>query len=256
MEFNREVGRAMGTAQEMVETQRASYEAVTDNVAAFQRRSVDLAQGGLKLMELQQDNLRAAQDWWTSGLRLLGRQQRTAQFYGDWLNSGYRALQDQTEQNVRTAEAVYGSVRRQQESLRELTEAWTGTYRSFFSPFVTYAEKGMETLRETTERNLKVTQEATEQGLRLAEQATERTAETARQVTEKAAETARQAELQTSVHSALGVANYDELNVDEVTKRLDGLTEKQLKDIRAYEKQNENRETLIRQLDRRIRAAS
>src|SRR3712207_4321842 len=52
------------------------------------------------------------------------------------------------------------------------------------------------------------------------------------------------------------IANYDELNVGEISDRLGGLTAAQLREIREYEKRNKNRETLIEQLDRNLRAAS
>ena len=52
------------------------------------------------------------------------------------------------------------------------------------------------------------------------------------------------------------IANFDELNVGEISDRLDGLTAAQIREIREYEKQNKNRETLIEQLDRTLKAAS
>ncbi len=44
------------------------------------------------------------------------------------------------------------------------------------------------------------------------------------------------------------------MTVDEISRRLDGLSVKQLEQVREYEKQNKNRETLIEQIDRKIRA--
>ena len=52
------------------------------------------------------------------------------------------------------------------------------------------------------------------------------------------------------------IANFDELNVGEISDRLDGLTAAQIRKIREYEKRNKNRETLIEQLDRNLKAAS
>ncbi len=51
-------------------------------------------------------------------------------------------------------------------------------------------------------------------------------------------------------------ANYDELTVDEISKRLNGLSTEELRKVREYEKRNKNRETLIEQIDRNIRANS
>ncbi len=52
------------------------------------------------------------------------------------------------------------------------------------------------------------------------------------------------------------IANYDELNIDEISKQLDRLTAAQVREVREYEKRNKNRETLIEQFDRKLKAAS
>ena len=52
------------------------------------------------------------------------------------------------------------------------------------------------------------------------------------------------------------IAGYDELNVKEIADRLDGMSAVEIRTVREYEKQNKNRETLIEQFDRKIRAAS
>jgi hypothetical protein len=52
------------------------------------------------------------------------------------------------------------------------------------------------------------------------------------------------------------IPNYDELNVEEVKGALDGLTAAQIREVREYEKRNKNRETLIEQFDRKLKAAS
>jgi hypothetical protein len=46
------------------------------------------------------------------------------------------------------------------------------------------------------------------------------------------------------------------LNVDEVSKKLDGLSATELKKVREYEEHNKNRETLITEIDRRLSATS
>jgi hypothetical protein len=60
------------------------------------------------------------------------------------------------------------------------------------------------------------------------------------------------------VESGVGfpIVGYDELNVAEISERLDGLTAAQVREVREYEKRNKNRDTLIEQLDRKLKAAS
>jgi hypothetical protein len=52
------------------------------------------------------------------------------------------------------------------------------------------------------------------------------------------------------------IADYDELNVKEITDRLDGFTAAEIRTIREYETRNKNRETLIEQFDPKLKAAS
>src|ERR671916_677902 len=52
------------------------------------------------------------------------------------------------------------------------------------------------------------------------------------------------------------IAGYDELNVREISQRLEGLSAAEIRKVREYEKRNKNRETLIEQFDRKLRAVS
>ena len=55
--------------------------------------------------------------------------------------------------------------------------------------------------------------------------------------------------------SAFPIASYDEMNVEEATKRLNDLSVEELQLVRDYEERNKNRETLLEQMDRKIRAS-
>jgi len=52
------------------------------------------------------------------------------------------------------------------------------------------------------------------------------------------------------------IESYDELNVEEITTRLGSLSAEELREIRDYEERNKNRDTILEQLDRRIRSGS
>ena len=52
------------------------------------------------------------------------------------------------------------------------------------------------------------------------------------------------------------IPGYDELNVGEISSRLDNFSAAQIRELREYEKRNKNRESLIEQFDRKLRAAS
>ena len=250
------------TAREMADVQRDSYEAFSENLAAAQRRSIGLAEGGLEFVKLQENSARAAQEWFANGVKLLQLQQRNAEFVQGWTSEAVEVVREQTEHNVRTAEAFARSLNKQQESFRALSQGWVGAYREFFSPLF-YVQEGMKTFQRATQQGLeateqvarqglRATEQVTRQGLRVAEEATERTDDVLRQ-TEKAT---REAELRTAVFSALQTTDYDELTVEEISKRIDGLSNDQLRKIREFEKNNKDRETLIGHIDRKIRANS
>ena len=248
------------TAREVTEAQRDSYEALTENLAAFQRRSVGLAHDGLKFFRLQEENARAAQQWFASSVRVAQLQQRNAEFVQGWTSDAVEALRDQTQQNRRTVEAFARSARKQQEGFGRLAQGWTEAYDTFFfSPF-NYAQEGLRSAQKATERateqGLQVTQQVTQQvarqGLRVAEEATEQTEEVLRH-TEEAT---REVELRTSVLGALETDDYEGLTVAEITEKLDDLSTDELKKLREFEKRNKDRESLVERIDRKIRANS
>src|SRR5215211_8555389 len=114
------IDKTTRTAREMAETQRDSYEALAESFAAAQRRSIGLANDGLEFMKLQEDNVRAAQEWFTNGVRLLQLQQRNAEFVQGWMGDAAEVVREQTQHNVRTAEAFTRGISKQQEGYRAL----------------------------------------------------------------------------------------------------------------------------------------
>jgi predicted solute-binding protein len=52
------------------------------------------------------------------------------------------------------------------------------------------------------------------------------------------------------------IEGYDELTVEELSARLGALSAEDLREVRDYEERTKNRETILEQLDRRIRAGS
>ena len=254
------VDKTARTAYEMAEAQRDSFEAIAENFAAAQRRTIGIAEGGLEFMRLQEDNARAAQEFFARGVRLLQLQQKNVEFVQGWMGEAVEVLREQTEHNVKTAEAFARTASKQQESMRALSQGWVGAYRDLFSPFAyaqqsmrTFqraAQQGLEATEQVARQGLRATEQATRQGLRVAEEATEQTEDVLRQ-TEKVT---HEAELRTAVFSALKTTDYEGLSVAEVSKRIEGLATEQLKKVREFEKNHKNRETLIEQIDRKIRA--
>ena len=196
------IDKTTPTAHQIAEVQRDSYEALAENLAAAQRRSLGLAEGGLQFVSLQEQSARAAQEWFAGGLRLLELQQRNAEFVQGWSDDAVEAVRQQTEHNVQTAEVFARGISNQQEAFGALSRAWAGTYREFFSPFA-YFRQGVRTTEQAARQGLEATEQVARQGLRVAQEATEHTDEVLKQ-TEKAT---KKAELRSAVFGALKTAN-------------------------------------------------
>src|SRR5215203_5277477 len=52
------------------------------------------------------------------------------------------------------------------------------------------------------------------------------------------------------------IEGYDELTVEEVSSRLGALSSEDLREVRDYEERTKNRDTILQQLDRKIRSGS
>lgn len=230
MSISKRMDRIANTTQEMVEAQRRSYEAITDSFIELQKRNVRFAQSGFGGLGLQEDNLRAAQEWW-KGADLMQLQQRNINFLQSWMSGGADYLRNQAEHNQRTAEEFAKSARAQQESLRKLGEDWMGVYEEIATTSRSYAEEGVQNAQQATRQGLQAVQETAEQ-------------------TEQAA---RQAA--TNGNGSFPIRNYDNLSVNEASQRLDGLTNEQLQKVRSYEKQNKDRSSLVDEIDRKIKSA-
>ena len=58
------------------------------------------------------------------------------------------------------------------------------------------------------------------------------------------------------VATGVPIRDYDNLNVGEIVEQLDNLSAEELQAVRAYEQQNKDRDTLLEQIERRMKAVS
>src|SRR5215207_2302963 len=81
-------------------------------------------------------------------------------------------------------------------------------------------------------------------------------AEKAAKQTQKATETAAKSAQKSSEPATFPIEGYDEMNVGEVSERLDGLSVDELKRVRKYEKDNKDRGTLRKEMKQKIKSTS
>ena len=227
-----DINRIEQTTMKFVDGSRGSFEALVNNAVA-----------------LQEQNARFVQNWFTGTVEFWRNLTGTVEF---WRN--------QAEINRRTAQALAENFRKQQEGLRGLAREGAEAYAELLGTPFEYAQRavreGQQLAREGTEQGVRAAQEVSQIGVRAAEQTAQTGAQTAERATRNAQQGNRAATRSASNGSEFPVENYDELTVEEVSERLDGLSAEEMKRVRTYEKRHESRETLIEQLDRKINAAS
>jgi hypothetical protein len=154
------------------------------------------------------------------------RQQRRAQEFSELVA---RNLREQTEASRSTARQLSEQAHRQQEAgqefARESVEAYAQFLDTAFSRYQAATERAAGTAAGVVGAATGAVADATAEGA-------ERTAKTA----------------------AFPIAGYDEMNVEEVSKRLNDLSVEELQLVRDYEERNKRRDTLLEQMDGKIRS--
>ena len=115
------------------------------------------------------------------------------------------------------------------------------------------AQKNTEIVaKDDAQKKAEQTQKATETAAKSAQKGSEPAAEETQKNTEIAAK-----DVQKNTETAtFPIEGYDEMNLDEVSKRLGGLSVDELKRVRKYEKDNKNRRTLRKEMKRKIKSTS
>jgi hypothetical protein len=158
------------------------------------------------------------------------RQQQRAQEFSELVSSN---LREQTEAGRANAQQLSEQAERQREAYAEFLDSAFSRYRVGTEQATQSAQAGVRTLSETTAGLL-----GTATG------AVGATAGATAEGAEQAAEAV-----------VFPIEGYDEMNVEEVSKRLDDLSVEELQLMRDYEELNKKRETLLEQMNRKIRSA-
>ena len=164
------------------------------------------------------------------------RQQRRAQEFSELVSSN---LRQQTEAGRSNAQRLSEQAARQQAAGQELARESVEAYAKFLEDAFSQYRSGTERAAESTREGVRTLSETTTGLLGTATGAVGATVEGA----ERAAEAA-----------VFPIEGYDEMNVDEISKHLDDLSIEELQLVRDYEERNKRRQTLLEQMDRKIRA--
>jgi hypothetical protein len=186
-------------------------------------RAQDLNEAASRFAETLADSYRLVYEQASESAE---RQQQRAQEFSELVSSN---LREQTEAGRANAQQLSEQAERQREVYAEFLDSAFSRYRADTEQATQSAQAGMRTLSETTTGLL-----GTATG------AVGATVEGAGQAAEAV---------------VFPIEGYDEMNVDEISERLDDLSVEELQLVRDYEELNKKRETLLEQLDRKIRSA-
>ena len=169
------------------------------------------------------------------------RQQRRAQQFSELVSSN---LREQTEAGRSNAQRLSEQASRQQEAGQALARESVQAYAEFLDDAFSRYRGGTEQAAQSAREGARTVFETTAGLVGTATGAASATAGATAGAMRSAGQTA-----------SFPIAAYDEMNVEEVSKRLNDLSVEELQLVRDYEERNKKRETLLEQMDRKIRAS-
>jgi hypothetical protein len=174
------------------------------------------------------------------------RQQQRAQEFSALVSSN---LREQTEASRTGAEQLSRQAARQQaagqEFARESVEAYAEFLDDAFSRYRSGTERAAQSVQQGAMASGRTAAGLVGAATGAVADATGRAVDTTASGAERAAEAA-----------AFPIEGYDEMNVDEILGRLDGLSVEELQVVRDHEERGEGRKTLLERMDSKIRNAA
>ena len=174
-----------------------------------------------------------------------------------------RAPVDAQAQWLGMLQTLAQQIQRQQQNSQQMLQEMMDTYMQLLNTPGSYlsgqAEQQQQTLQQTTRQGM----EQAQQQQQTFQQQAQQQQQAFQQMTEEVLNTYTQlfniplSYAQEGLRSAqFPIPAYDELTVEEVSGRLGDLSAEELRIVRDYEERNKNRDTVLEQLDRKIRAGS
>jgi len=168
------------------------------------------------------------------------RQQQRAQEFSDLVQGN---LEEQAEAGRANVQQLTEQANRQQEAgqqlARESVEAYTQFLDDAFSQYRAGTDQAAGTVRE---------------GARTLSDTATGLVGTAAGVAGSAAEAQVDAANAAAEAAVFPIPGYDDMNVEEVSSHLNDLSVEELRLVRDYEERNKNRETVLADMDRKIRS--
>lgn len=154
-------------------------------------------------------------------------QERANQLTRSFFESVRNELQAEATRNRAASQRLAEQSQKQQEAFRKMSEESMVLYRNFLGSVSNYYQSNVERARR-----------GVEEGTQAARESAERISTSVRSAAEG--------------HPGVPIEGYDDMNVGQITGKLDSLSESELQRVREYEAQNKNRKTILEQIDQKL----
>jgi hypothetical protein len=154
-------------------------------------------------------------------------------------------------------------IEKQQQYSQQMTQELINTYMQLLNTPGSYVSGQAEQQQQTIQQTAQQWMEQAQQQQQTFQQQAQQQQQSFQQMTQEVMSTYSQlwniplSYAKEGIRDAqFPIEGYDELSVEEVNERLGVLSAEDLREVRDYEERNKNRETILEQLDRRIRSGS
>jgi hypothetical protein len=157
-------------------------------------------------------------------------------------------------------ESLAEQIQKQQQTSQQMIQQMMDTYLQLLNTPGSYLSGQAEQQQQTLQQTAQQWMEQAQQQRQTFQQQAQQQQQAFQEMTQEVLSTYTQlfsipiSYAQEGLRSAqFPIDGYDELTVEEISGRLGGLSADDLREVRDYEERNKNRETVLEQLDRKIR---
>jgi gas vesicle protein len=154
-------------------------------------------------------------------------------------------------------------IQKQQHNSQQMIQEMMNTYMQLLNTPGSYLSSQAEQQQQSLQQTVQQWMEQAQQQQQTFQQQAQQQQQSFQQMTQEVLNTYTQlfnipiSYAQEGLRSAqFPIEGYDELTVEEISGRLGELSAEELRVVRDYEERNKNRDTILEQLDRRIRVSS
>jgi hypothetical protein len=176
---------------------------------------------------------------------------------------GVARAQDGAREWLRMLQTLAEQIQKQQHNSQQMVQEMMDTYMQLLNTPGSYLSGQAEQQQQTLQQTAQQWMEQAQQQQQTFQQQAEQQQQAFQQMTQEVLNTYTQlfnipfSYAQEGLRtSQFPIEGYDELTVEEISGRLGGLSAEELRVVRDYEERNKNRDTILEQLDRKIRSSS